>query len=61
MINICLSNLSVYYTWKNTKKSSTNNKFEILDATCNDKFKLPDGSFSVSDIQDKCAYIIKKI
>ena len=54
-------NLSVYYTWKNIKKSSTNNKFEILDATCNDKFKLPDGSFSVSDIQDKCAYIIKKI
>ena len=25
-----------------------------------DKFELPDGSYSVSDIQDYCEYILKK-
>ena len=28
--------------------------------TCNDKFGLPEGSYSVSDIQDYFEYIIKK-
>ena len=27
---IALSNLSIYYTWKNIKKSYKNNKFKIL-------------------------------
>ena len=48
---IALSNLSIYYTWKNIK-SSYNNKFKISAPTWNDKFELPDGSYSVSDIQD---------
>ena len=26
---IALSNLSIYYTWKNIKNSNNNNKFEI--------------------------------
>ena len=26
---VALSNLSIYYTWKNTKKSYKNNKFKI--------------------------------
>ena len=38
---IALSNLSIYYTWKNIKSS-------------------PDGSYSVSDIQDYFEYISKK-
>ena len=42
---IALSNLSIYYTWKNMK-SSYNNKFKISAPTCNDKFELPDGSYS---------------
>ena len=49
---IALSNLSIYYTWKNIKSSYNNNKFKISTPTCNDKFELPDGSHSVSDIQD---------
>ena len=49
---IALSNLSIYYTWKNIKSSYNNNKFKISARTWNDKFKLPDGSYSVSDIQD---------
>ena len=50
--NIGLVNLSIYYTWKNTKFAYNNNKFKISAPTWNDKFYLPDGSFSISDIQD---------
>ena len=49
---IALSNLSIYYTWKNIKSSYNNNKFKISAPTWNHKFKLPDGSYSVLDIQD---------
>ena len=49
---IVSSNFSIYYTWKNIKNSYNNNKFKILAPTWNNKFKLPDGSYSVSDIQD---------
>ena len=45
-----LSNLSIYYTWKNIKSSCNNNKFEISTSTWNDKFELPDESYSISDI-----------
>ena len=57
---IALSNLSIYYTWKNIKISYNNNKFKISAPTWNDKFELPDGSYSVSDIQDYFEYILKK-
>ena len=57
---IALSNLSIYYTWKNIKSSYNNNKFKISASTWNDKFELPDGSYSVSDIQDYFEYILKK-
>ena len=42
------------------KKSYKNNKFKISASAWNDEFKLPDGSYSVSDIQDYFEYIIKK-
>ena len=58
--NIALSNLSIYYTWKNMKSSYNNNKFKILTPTWNDKIELPDGSYSVSNIQDCFEYILKK-
>ena len=57
---IALSNLSIYYTWKNIKSSCNNNKFKISAPTWNDKVELPDGSCSVSDIQDYFEYIFKK-
>ena len=57
---VVLSNLSIYYTWKNIKSSYTNNKFKISAPTWNDKFELPDGSNSVSNIQDYFEYILKK-
>ena len=49
---IALSNLSIYHIWKNIKSSYNNNKFKISAPTWNYEFKLPDGSYSVSDIQD---------
>ena len=58
--SIALSNLSIYYTWKNIKSSYNNNKFKISAPTWNDKFELPDGSYSLSDIQDYFEYILKK-
>ena len=48
--SIALSNLSIYYTWKNIKSSYSNNNFKISAPTWDDKFELPDGSYSVSDI-----------
>ena len=44
--------IGIYYTWKNIKSSYNNNKFKISAPTWDDKFELPDGSYSVSDIQD---------
>ena len=42
---IALSNRSIHYTWKNIKRL---------------KFELPDGSYSISDINDYFEYILKK-
>ena len=41
---IALSNLSIYYTWKNIKSSYNNNRFKISSPTWNHEFELPDGS-----------------
>ena len=54
---IALSNLSIYYTWRNIKSSYNNNKFKTSATTWNDEFELPDGSYSMSDIQDYFKYI----
>ena len=50
----------MYYTWRNIKSSYNNTKFKIYTPTWNDEFELPDGSYSVSDIQDYFKYILKK-
>ena len=57
---IALSNLSIYYKWKNVKSSYNNNKFKISAPTWSEEFKLPDGSYSISDIQHYFEYILKK-
>ena len=56
---VVLSNLSIYYTWKNIKSSYNNNKFKISALTWSEEFELPDGSYSVSAIQDYFEYILK--
>ena len=57
---VALSNLSIYYTWKNSKSSYNNNKFKISAPTWSEEFKLPDGSYIIYDIQEYCKYILKE-
>ena len=57
--SIALSNLSIYYIWRNIKSSYNNNKFKISVPTWNDEFELPDGSYSVLDMQDYFEYILE--
>ena len=42
------------------KKSYKNNKFKISVSTWNEELELPDGSYSISDIQDYFEYILKR-
>ena len=58
---IVLSNLSIYCTWNNIKSSYNNKKFKISTPTWNEEFTLPDGSYSVSDIQDYFEYILRSM
>ena len=58
---VALSNLSIYYTWENINSSYNNNIFKISAPTWNGEFELPDGSYSISDIQDCFEYILKSI
>ena len=56
---VALSNLSVYYTWRDMKKSYKNDKLESA-LTWIEEFKLLHGSNFLSDIQDCFEYIIEK-
>ena len=40
---IALSDISIYYTWRNIKSSYNNNKFKKSAPTWNDRCELPDG------------------
>ena len=57
---MALANLSINYTWKNIKSEYNNNKFKISAPTWNETFDLPDGSYSIADIQDYFEFFIKK-
>ena len=58
---IALSNLSIYYTGKNIKKSYKNNKFKISAPTWYEEFELPDGSYFIPNIQDYFEYMLKSM
>ena len=58
--NIALVNLSICYTWKNIKTKYNNNKFKIPASTWSETFDLPDGSYTIDDLQDYFECIIKK-
>ena len=55
-----LANLSIYYTWKNIKTKYNSNKFKISAPKFNETFDLPDGFYSIADIQDYFEFIIRK-
>ena len=57
---MALANLSIYCTWKSIKSEYNNNKFKISARTWNETFDLPDGSYSIDDIQVYFEFIIKK-
>ena len=50
----------LYETWKNIKKSYKNNNFKLSAPILNEWFELPDGSYSISDIQDYFLYTLTK-
>ena len=59
-IHFALRNLSIYYAGKNVRKTYKNNELQIIAPMWNYKFELPDGLYSVSDIQDYIEYFIKE-
>ena len=56
--NIALDNF-IYHTWENIKSEYSNNKFKIFASTWNETFDLPDGSYTIDDIQDYFEFITK--
>ena len=54
-----LYQILAFITRGKTKTSYNNNKFKISAPTWNDEFELPDGSYSISDIQDNFEYLKK--
>ena len=58
--HVALSDLSIYYKWKNVKKSYGKNAFKISGTTWAGELELPDGFHSVSDIRDYIGCVNKK-
>ena len=58
--NVSLSNLSIYYTWKNIKRSNKNNVSNTSAPVWNKEFELTERSYSISDIQYYFKHIFKK-
>ena len=56
---IALQNLYVYYKQKTMRQQYKNIKLKIVAPTWTNDFELPDGSYSVSVIQDYIEYIRK--
>ena len=44
---VALSNLSMFYAWKNNKKLCKNNKIKVSVLTLNEEFQLPDSPYSL--------------
>ena len=55
-----LSNLNIYYTWKNIKKSYKSNKFKISAPTWNEEIELSDRSCFVSVSHYYFKYVLKQ-
>ena len=60
MKKVLLCQILVYTTHGKSKESYNSNKSKTPASTWNDEFELPDGSYSISDIQDYFGYILKK-
>ena len=58
---VVVSNINIYYTWKNIRRSHKNNKIKISAPVWNEEFEYPDGSYSVSSIQGYFQYMWKSM
>ena len=58
--HVALQNLYIYYTLK-YNKTRQKNKLKIIAPTWNDQIELPNGSYSVPDIQYYIKYIIRSM
>ena len=56
-----LAKLSIYYTGKNINENTTTRNPKIPAPTWNAIFDLPDGSYSIANIEDYFKLIIKKL
>ena len=51
--------LSIYYTFQNIKEGYKNNRFKLGAPTWDETFDLPDGSYTIADIQDFFCTLLK--
>ena len=58
--HVFLSNLSIYYTWRNITSEFNNNKFKINTPKWSEEVTLPDGSYSIEKIDEYLGLIFKK-
>ena len=58
--HIALSNLSIYYTWRNVTRKLSNGKFKITTASWSEEFELPERSYTVADIDNYFQFIVEK-
>ena len=57
--SVAMSNLSIYYTWKNIKSSYKNNEFKIFAPVWNNKFECQ-ADHILNQVEDYFEYITKK-
>ena len=60
MKRLLLYQILAFITRRKTKSPYNNNKFKISAPSWNDKFELPNWSYSISDTQDYFEHILKK-
>src|SRR6266487_6252938 len=58
---ICVSDISMYYSWPNIKSSYGNNTFKYTRLTDNKVIDviLPDGSYDIKDINNYLHHLMK--
>ena len=59
---VCISDISIYYSWPNIKSSYGNNTFKYKRTTDNREFevKIPDGSYEIRDINNYLHFVMKQ-
>ena len=59
--SVAVSNLSIYYIWKNIKSSYNNNKFKISAPTWSDEFGIPDDHIQYQTFKIILSIFLKNI